>query len=289
MSPRKVSIIMAAYNAIDHIGESIQSVLHQTYQNWELIICDDASEDGTWDFLDTLDDDRIHLSRNDKNMGASRSRNECLAAANGDFIAVLDADDIWHPEKLEVQLSNFLKDPELGIIGTNAIEIDFGGNVIGQRVYPASHSEILDFGLWKCPMLHSSIMFKRLLLVDGYQHHYAEDWDMIINIVQYSKATVLQEALVYYRVHEQNLTHTLSSEQRNSAFLLVQKLEPIASFSATELEVFKCFFSYSNPPKSKVFISVVVLLKLFSKYWGSESWIRLNWHLKYLINPKNNS
>jgi len=283
----KVSIIMAAFNAMDYIHESIQSVLDQTYQNWELIICDDASMDGTWDYLATLDDCRIQLIRNIENMGASRSRNECLARASGDFIAVLDADDIWNPEKIKFQICNFSKDPQLGIVGTNAIEIDFEGNLVGQRVYPSSHREIMDLGLWKCPMLHSSIMFKRIILTDGYQHHFvpAEDWEMIMNMALSSKATVLQEALVHYRIHEKNLTHTLNSEQRANAFLVVQKFEPIASFSANELEVFKVFFNYKNPPKSKVVISVIVLFRLLRKYWGTESRLRLSWFIKYFLNP----
>lgn len=285
--PWKVSIIMAAYNAMDYIQQSIQSVVDQTYQNWELIICDDASMDGTWDYLAALADSRIQLIRNKENMGASRSRNECLAAASGDFIAVLDADDIWGPEKLKAQISNFSKDPELGIIGTNVIEIDVDGNVVGQRLYPSSHCEIMDLGLWKCPMLHSSIMFKRSILIDGYQHRYelAEDWEMIMNIVLSSKATVLQKALVHYRMHEHNLTHTLNSQQRASAFLLVQKFEPIASFSANELEVFKFFFNYNNPPKRRVVISVTVLFRLLRKYWGAESRLRCSWFLKSFLKP----
>ena len=99
-----VSIIMPSYNTAAYIKESIQSVLNQTYTNWELIIVDDCSTDSTDEVLETIIDSRIRYFKNDKNSGAAVSRNKALREAKGLWIAFLDSDDLWMPEKLENQI-----------------------------------------------------------------------------------------------------------------------------------------------------------------------------------------
>ena len=96
-----VSIIMPAYNCVDYISESIKSVQNQSYRNWELIVADDNSTDGTVD----ADDNRIHLLETDINLGPAAARNRAINAARGDYIAFLDSDDIWYPDKLSRQIS----------------------------------------------------------------------------------------------------------------------------------------------------------------------------------------
>lgn len=101
-----VSVIMPAYNSEAFIAESIQSVLEQTYQNWELWIIDDASTDSTRNIADRYaeKDSRIHLLKNSSNLGTHHTRNKGIKAAKGDYIAFLDADDLWKTEKLAKQL-----------------------------------------------------------------------------------------------------------------------------------------------------------------------------------------
>ena len=99
-----VSIIMPSYNTAKYIGESIQSVLAQTYTNWELIIVDDCSTDNTDEVVASIKDSRIRYLKNDKNSGAAVSRNRALREARGRWIAFLDSDDLWLPSKLESQI-----------------------------------------------------------------------------------------------------------------------------------------------------------------------------------------
>lgn len=101
-----VSVIMPAYNSEAFISEAIRSVMEQTYTNWELLVIDDASSDSTCKVIQKFSraDDRIHILRNDSNQGTHQTRNKGIEAASGDFIAFLDADDLWKPEKLEKQL-----------------------------------------------------------------------------------------------------------------------------------------------------------------------------------------
>ena len=100
-----VSIIMPSYNTGKFIKESIESVLEQSYSNWELIIVDDCSSDNTDDIVAPyLVDSRIHYIKNEKNSGAAVSRNRALREAKGKWITFLDSDDLWHPQKLEKQI-----------------------------------------------------------------------------------------------------------------------------------------------------------------------------------------
>ena len=103
-----VSVVMPSYNTEDFIRESIKSVISQTYKNWELIIVDDCSTDKTEEIIASFDDTRIRFLKNEINSGAAVSRNKALAAARGKWIAFLDSDDLWHPQKLEKQI-HFMK------------------------------------------------------------------------------------------------------------------------------------------------------------------------------------
>ena len=95
-----VSIIMPTYNCGRFIADAIQSVLAQTYKAWELIIVDDGSTDNTADIVTSFSDPRIRYLSNEQNMGAALTRNKALREAKGHYIAFLDADDLWTPEKL---------------------------------------------------------------------------------------------------------------------------------------------------------------------------------------------
>ena len=128
-----VSIIMPSYNTAPYIEETIQSVLNQTYTNWELIIVDDCSTDNTDEVLETIKDDRIRCFKNEKNSGAAVSRNKALREAKGQWIAYLDSDDLWMPEKLEKQIE-FMKENGYTFSYTNYEEIDVDGNKTGVRI-----------------------------------------------------------------------------------------------------------------------------------------------------------
>lgn len=119
-----VSIIMPSYNTASYIAESIQSVLAQSYKDWELIIVDDCSSDNTDQIVKPLiSDERIKYIKNEKNSGAAISRNRALQEAKGKWIAFLDSDDLWMPEKLEKQVI-FMEENGYHFSYTNYAEID---------------------------------------------------------------------------------------------------------------------------------------------------------------------
>lgn len=128
-----VSIIMPSYNTAPYIKETIQSVLDQTYTKWELIIVDDCSTDNTDEVLSEIHDNRIKYFKNEKNSGAAVSRNKALREAKGQWIAYLDSDDLWMPEKLEKQV-NFMKGNSYSFSYTNYEEIGVEGKKTGVKV-----------------------------------------------------------------------------------------------------------------------------------------------------------
>lgn len=136
-----VSIITPSYNTAQYIGSTIQSVLAQTYNNWELIIVDDCSTDNTDSVVAGFTDSRIRYLKNETNSGAAISRNYALREARGRWIAFLDSDDLWEPEKLEKQLK-FMKDHDYAFSFTDyRIQlngewmpyINIGPNVVNKR------------------------------------------------------------------------------------------------------------------------------------------------------------
>lgn len=129
-----VSIIMPSYNTADYIGESIKSVQAQGYSNWELIIVDDCSTDNTDDVVKPfLIDSRIRYLKNERNSGAAVSRNRALREAKGRWIAFLDSDDLWVPEKLEKQIG-FMEKNGYSFSYTNYEEIDMAGQKTGVKI-----------------------------------------------------------------------------------------------------------------------------------------------------------
>ena len=128
------SIIMPSYNTASFITLSIQAVLNQTYTNWELLIVDDCSTDNTDEVVNPyLKDERIRYIKNEKNSGAAVSRNRALQGAKGKWIAFLDSDDLWKPEKLEKQIK-FMEMNDYHFSYTNYVEIDTEGKKTGVSV-----------------------------------------------------------------------------------------------------------------------------------------------------------
>ena len=128
-----VSIVMPSYNTAGFIEESIKSVLAQTYDDWELIIVDDCSTDNTDEVVSFFEDPRIRYIKNEKNSGAAVSRNRALSEAKGKWIAFLDSDDLWSPNKLQKQIA-FMENSGYSFSYTNYEEIAENGEPLGVLV-----------------------------------------------------------------------------------------------------------------------------------------------------------
>ena len=177
-----VSIIMPAYNCVDYISESIKSVQNQSYRNWELIVADDNSTDGTVDAVRSVaaDDNRIHLLETDINLGPAAARNRAINAAQGDYIAFLDSDDIWHPEKLEIQLKKAQETGALFLYSSYSLFCDGFRQeyTVPEKV---DYSSLLTENVIGCStvMMHKSILEDHLFPSEVYHEDYALWLDLL--------------------------------------------------------------------------------------------------------------
>lgn len=198
-----ISIIMAAYNAEKTIGHSISSVLDQTYPNFELLVVNDCSTDGTEKLVESFaaKDSRVRLISNEKNSGVSYTRKHGLEEAKGEWIAILDSDDAWAPEKLEKQIALQGK-TNADLLFTGSTFVDADGQPIGW--YLAAPAEVTYRRLLKQNILSNSSALVRKEL---YAKHYAlgdgmhEDFAIWLSILQEGrKAYGVDEPLLIYRI-----------------------------------------------------------------------------------------
>lgn len=138
-----VSILMPMYNASQSVGDTIRTLRSQTYENWELLIIDDGSQDESADVVAAIQDDRIRLTRGLENLGLPSRLNQCVAQARGAFLARMDADDLAFPRRLEVQVDFLLENPLVDVVATEMLVVDAEGSPSGRQKWRgAAHHDI---------------------------------------------------------------------------------------------------------------------------------------------------
>ena len=230
-----VSVLMAAHNAEPYLQKAVASVLAQSLTDFELILVDDASTDRTAGIIGSFDDDRIVAIRNDENLGAQRSRNRGLATARGQYVAVLDADDIAERRRLEAQVAYLDQRPEVAVLASWVTFIDGAGRIIeGDGPYVGRASvypdpAVIDWELcWGSPIWHSSVMMRRsaLLAVGGYADHYnaAHDYDLWTRM-RMAGGTIhmMPERLVQWRRNSAQLSSKRGVEQERNALEIASR------------------------------------------------------------------
>ncbi len=205
-----VSILMLTYNRARYIGEAIDSVLAQSYQNWQLIIIDSASNDNTPELVAQYTDPRILYHRLEENVGLSKARAKSLELVNGSYIAVLDSDDVWSDtEKLNKQVAFLEANSEYMLIGSSIRIIDETGQVVGQNSFAKSDSSIRSRLLSRNQFAHSAVLMRTSAVAKttGY-HNYplAEDYNLFLQLGQLGKLANLPEYTTNYRVHRGNIS-----------------------------------------------------------------------------------
>lgn len=197
-----VSVIMPAYNAMKTIEQSVQSVLAQTYKNFELIIVDDGSTDGTGNFIDIYENEKIRAFHID-NKGVGRARNFAISKAEGDYIAFLDADDLWTKDKLEKQISFMEKNnwPSLSFTASSFMKED--DSLLSYELHvpkTISFDELLKQNVISC----SSVIAKKEILMSHpfpQEDVIHEDFAVWLSILKDgAKAYGLDEPLLIYRL-----------------------------------------------------------------------------------------
>lgn len=206
----EISVLMSVYNGKKYLQKSIESILNQTFSNFEFIIINDASIDNSLEIIKSFSDSRIVILNNSENLGLTKSLNIGLKQASGKYIARLDADDLSFENRLEKQLS-FIKKNNLSLIGSSAILIDELGNEIGKKIKPENPTEIKFHLLLKNPFLHSSLFFKKEDIEKiGYYDEkfiFAQDYDLVSRL-SHSGFNLgnISEPLIKYRIQKNSIT-----------------------------------------------------------------------------------
>jgi teichuronic acid biosynthesis glycosyltransferase TuaG len=210
----KVSVIMPCYNHQKYIDTAIRSVLNQSYNNFELIIVDDKSSDGSIDKIEHYRkiDDRIISLYHKNNMGASSCRNDAIKKADGDFIAFCDADDVWLNDKLEIQIELMTNRCNKDLLYCDSLIIDSSGSITGNNFsdyyQPFTGSKSAVFHkLCITNFINLSTVLLKKECADriGYfdiDVRYVEDWLFWVSLAKYYDFYYLSRPLVKYRVHE---------------------------------------------------------------------------------------
>lgn len=204
-----ISVLMAVYNAEAYLNKAIDSILNQTFKDFEFIIINDGSTDASAEILASYQDERIISLHNEQNIGLSASLNQGLHVARGEYLARMDADDISMPERLDKQVAYMEKHPELGVLGTGIDHIDHTGQHISQQINPAQHNEIVWTFLFGNPLVHPTVMMRRELILEagGYRlKGPAQDRELWLRLLGKTRFANLDACLLAYRTHSSSVT-----------------------------------------------------------------------------------
>lgn len=211
---------MAAYNASKYINAAIDSVLNQTFDDFELLIVEDGSTDETLSIIESYHDDRITVIKNAKNLGLIASLNKGLDCVKGEYIARMDADDICLPDRLSAQLNFLIKNSEIGFCGTWFEKFtDHSSDVIQ---VPLSDGDIRAHLALDNAFAHNTIMFRRSFLEKHQLRYdknfpYAEDYEFWVRCAKFTKLANMPIVTVRYRYHAENTSNSRSNDQRQTA------------------------------------------------------------------------
>lgn len=209
---KTVSIIIPTYNRAEYLPQAIESVRAQSYQDWEMIIIDDCSTDNTQAVVASfLSDSRIRLVRNETNQGIAKNRNRGIELARGQYIAMLDSDDVWiDREKLAKQVDFLNKHSDCVLVGTFMKEIDTQGKEIADVTFAETDNSIRASLLYKNHIAQSSVVFRKEIAqaVGGYDETLTtmEDHGLWLKMATHGTVAVLPSYSLGYRVHESSVT-----------------------------------------------------------------------------------
>lgn len=206
-----ISIILPTYNRADLIGETIESICHQSYSNWELLVVDDGSDDNTEDLVNAFGDERIRFYKVGRTGNIIRLRMIGMTMTSGELIAFMDSDDLWPSEKLQKQVDAFLHFPDAGFSLTGGynfrIQQQPEAFFYRQREGMKYGNVLRSFFKSEVAMIFPSLIFRRTCLQklkEAGLFPFHSDVDFLIALAVHFSAVVLYEPLLYRRLHETN-------------------------------------------------------------------------------------
>lgn len=265
MSNPQISVVMPVYNQEKYLKESIDSILNQTFTDFEFIIVDDQSTDSSWKIIQEYadKDSRIIAVKNTGKKGCYPARNCGHRLAKGKYIAVMDSDDIALPERLQKQFDFMEQNPDVDICGSWIKTLGKNNEIIKM---PTTHEEIRDTTFFSCSMIHPTVLFrKKEHILYSEDLSCSLDYDMWCKKTNNSKFANISEVLLIYRIHENQISTSARNEQnKNANIIRIRNLQNIAlRLSDKEQKIYRDFFSDQFIPKD--IDEVVAAINIFEK------------------------
>ncbi|MBO6186449.1 MAG: glycosyltransferase [Chryseobacterium sp.] len=214
-----ISVLMPIYNGEKYLKESIDSILGQTYENFELLFINDASTDASENIILSYHDSRIVYVKNEQNLGLIKTLNKGLDLAKGEFIARMDQDDIALPTRFQKQIDIFHKNPEIGVCGTWFTS--FGESIQEKTLHHPVDSEAIKISLLgRSSLGHPTVMLRKAAIENlRYDENYqsAEDYEFWVSLSRVTRLYNIPESLLRYRVHHTNISVVENSLQSQTA------------------------------------------------------------------------
>jgi len=235
-----ITVLMPVHNGEKYLEETIDSVLCQTCNDFELLIVDDGSVDSTPAIIRSYSDSRIRYIRSDQRLKLAGALNLGISKAKGQFVARIDADDLCRKDRLEKQVSYMRKHKDLVLCGS-AVEL-FGSGVAGGMVYPVGHSNIQAYLLFDNPFAHPSVMWRQQLFIEtrlqyNVEYYPAEDYALWAKLVMNNKCDNLAQPLLRYRIHQASMTRADSANMDVQSMRIQQELLRDLGIDPTEEEL----------------------------------------------------
>ncbi len=222
-----LSVVMSVYNAGIYLKPSVESILSQTFKNFEFIVIDDGSSDSSVETIKSFGDPRIRLVRQ-ANHGLVYSLNKGVSLSRGKYIARQDADDVSLPGRLEKELKLITTNEKIGMVGSFFTYIDLGGNPSKTMVSPTLHDDLRLMLLNVNPFGHGTVLFRKEALesVGSYNddYHAAEDYNLWRHLATDWEFAIIPESLYWYRINPESISHSKQSHQHSSRDKVVEEL-----------------------------------------------------------------
>jgi len=243
----KITVLMAVYNGEKYLKKAIDSILNQTFKNFEFLIINDGSTDNTVKILQNYKDPRIKIVTNKKNLGLVKSLNKGLDIARGEYIARMDADDISLPNRLRTQLDFMKKNKKYVVVGSSVEVIDEKGNII-TTWRREGDPLLLKWKLIVSPsIMHSTAFFKKNIIIKEGKYNIefkdAEDFELWSRLSDKYLLSNIEKPLVQYRIHDSSVMGTLRKINDNEAHFKVirNNLSKYIDFNEEDVHLFKLF------------------------------------------------
>lgn len=281
-----ITVLMPTYNGAKHIRTAIDSVLSQTFSDFELLIVNDGSGDDTLKVINSYNDNRIRIVTNEVNIGITKSLNRGLKEARGEYIARLDDDDIALPERLQKQCNFLNTHQDVVLVGSFVEYIDKNGNPIRIRKTPIKPRVIQYELIYANCFYHSALMFRKeeILSIGGYNEDFkhAQDYELFSRLRDGYKLANIPEVLIQYRMNPDSIVASPASQEIVHANALATIRKLVAQHTNVTDEEFDVFINaiILKTPKrilsvKEIFRAHAIHKKIFSSYTSQHPQDRL--------------